>query len=50
MDTIDRSIIPDLQAAARRDRAAHLSRLLGKLFSRVAGLFAPRAPRHARWA
>jgi hypothetical protein len=50
MDVIDRSIIPHLHAAARRERAAYLSRLLGGLVSRVAGLFAPRIPRHARWA
>jgi hypothetical protein len=50
MDVIDRSLIPGLHAAARRERAAHLSRLLGRLFSRVARLLAPRIPRYARWA
>ena len=49
MDIIDRSIIPGLQAAARRHRAAYLGCLFASLRNRLSGLLHAGSRRTIAW-
>ncbi|HKX37474.1 MAG TPA: hypothetical protein VJN20_02345 [Burkholderiales bacterium] len=49
MDIIDRSIIPDLQAAARRHRAAYLGCLFASFRTRLSGLLYAGSRRTIAW-